>query len=226
MGYESIKLCRRKDYQTRIKEIVRIASMTIDSSIKFKASWEIKDNQVFTQNARKFIGEIKYQNEKYLAYYISKNKGNVYIRQILNDIQKAVEYNNILIFMENYNGLSKNNNFFMFGKKSTLIINPNNSNLEKMKLIQKMDLYEMIVKKYIGKEILLSNWQKADFMTNKEYIVLMPFLDTEKVYKLNIFFKNNKSNKRKIDIVTLKENRKIIEKILSNNNFNFIELEF
>ena len=225
MGYDYNRICRRKDYQNRVKEIVKIATLTLDSNIKFIPSWELKDNTIFTETARKFIGELIYQQKKYVAYYISKDKENVYIKQVINDIQKTIEYNNVIVFIENINTLNKSNRYFIFGKASTLIINVNKINLERMRYIQKADLYEVLKQIYENKEILLSNWKKADYMTeDKQYIFLMPFIDTEKLHKLNIFYNNNKISNRKIDILTLKENKRKIEEILSNNT-SIIELD-
>ena len=223
MGYDYNRICRRKDYQNRVKEIVKIATLTLDSNIKFIPSWELKDNAIFTETARKYIGELIYQQKKYVAYYISKDKENVYIKQVINDIQKTVEYNNVIVFIEDINILNKSNRYFIFGKASTLIVNK--TNLERMRYIQKADLYEVLKQIYENKEILLSNWKKADYMTeDKQYIFLMPFIDTDKLHKLNIFYNNNKISNRKIDILTLKENKTKIEEILSNNT-NIIELD-
>lgn len=225
MGYDYNRICRRKDYQNRVKEIVKIATLTLDSNIKFIPSWELKDNTIFTETAKKFIGELIYQQKKYVAYYISKDKENVYIKQVINDIQKTIEYNNVIVFIENINILNKSNRYFIFGKASTLIVNVNRTNLERMRYIQKSDLYEVLKQIYENKEILLSNWKKADYMTeDKQYIFLMPFIDTEKLHKLNIFYNNNKISNRKIDILTLKENKRKITEILTNNT-NIIELD-
>lgn len=226
IGYDYHNLCRRMDYQDRVKEISKIASLTLDSSMNFIASWELKDKSAFTEAGRKFIGELKYQNKNYLTYYISKNKGTVYIKQIINDIQKAVNYKNILVFLENLKPISKSNKYFIFGKENTLIVNVSKENLDKIRLFQKMDLYEIIKRIYKEKEVLLSNWNKADYMTeDKEYIILMPFLNTEKLHNLNIFYKNNQEIKRKIDILTLKENREKINEILTNRT-NIIDIDY
>lgn len=224
MGYEYYRICRRKDYQDRVKEIVKIATLTLDSNISFIPSWELKNNNIFTDTARKFVGELFYQQKKYIAYYISKGKETVYIRQVINDIQKAIGYNNIIIFMENMKILNKSNQYFIFGKDSNIIVKSNRNNFDKMRYFQKIDLYE-IIKQIYDKELLLSNWKKADYMTeDRRYILLMPFIDTEKLHKLNIFYNNNKMSNRKIDIITLKENKEKIEEILTNN-VNIIELD-
>lgn len=224
MGYEYYRICRRKDYQDRVKEIVKVATLTLDSNIEFTPSWEIKNNNIVTDTARKFVGELIYQQKKYIAYFISKGKETVYIRQVINDIQKAVGYNNIIVFLEDMKVLSKSNQYFIFGKSSTLIVNCNQKNLDKMRLFQKIDLYE-VIKKIYQEEILLSNWKKADYMTEgRQYILLMPFIDTEKLHGINIFYNNNKMSNRKIDIITLKENKGKIEEILTNK-VNIIEIE-
>lgn len=180
---------------------------------------------VFTDKGRKYIGELNYQNKKYIVYYISKVKQRVYISQIINDIEKAVDYKNVIIFVEDFRIVNKSNKHFMYGKDVMLIIKPKRENLDRMRLFQNKDVYEIIEKIYKGKEILLSNWEKADYMTNdKQYIILMPFIDTEKLHKLNAFYKDNKSSKRDIAILTLKENKHKINEILTNRT-NIIEID-
>ena len=78
---------------------------------------------------------------------------------------------------------------------------------------------------YKGKEILLSNWNKADFMTeDKKYIIFMPFIDTGKLHKLNIAYGDNKESKRNIDILTIKGNRSKINEMLVKST-NIIEID-
>ena len=224
IGYDYNYVCRNQEYIDRLNYISKIAAMTINSNIKFVPSWEIKDKMVYTDKARKFIGELHYKQKKYLAYYIEKNKKVVYISQIINDIQKAVDYEYIIIFIENFKIVNKNREFFMSGKDNTLIIKPNERNLEMMRLLQNKDMYDIIEKVYKRKEILLSNWKKADYMTeDKQYILMMPFLDIDKLHRLNIFYKNNKEVNRKIDILTFKENTKKINEMLTNRT-NIIEI--
>lgn len=225
MGYDYYKICRRQDYQYRVKEIVKIATLTIDSTIQFLPSWEMKNNNIHTEMGRKFIGELIYQEKDYITYYISKDKKRVYVSQTVSDIQKTIEYKNAIVFLEDIKMLNKSNQYFMFGKESTIIIKASKENLEKMRYFQKIDLYEILKQIYVGQEVLLSNWVKADYMTqDREYIILMPFIDTEKLHKLNIFYNNNKNTNRKIDIITLKENKEKIDEILTNRT-NIIEMD-
>ena len=223
-GYDYNFSCRRKEYVDRLNEVARIAALTIDSNIDFIASWNLKDNNVYTQTSRKYLGKLTYQLKDRMVYYISKDKQITYISQIINDIQKLIEYKDIIVFIENIKILN-NDKSFVFGKETTLIINPTIHNLSIMRKLEKIDIYQIVKKIYNDKEILLSNWKKADYMTeDRKYIILMPFIDTEKLHKLNLFYRNNQKINRKIDIITLKENKEIIEDILTNKT-NIIEID-
>jgi len=223
-GYNYSFTCRKKKYIDRLNEIARIAALTIDSNIEFIASWDLKDSSIYTQTSRKYLGKLKYQDKESIVYYISKEKHISYISQTINDIQKIMNYKNILIFIENMNILSEKQRF-AFGKDSTIIINPTKDNLTIFKELEAFDFYEIVKKIYSDKEILLSNWKKAEYMTeDRVYIVVMPFIDTEKINRLRIFYKNNPKVNRKIDIITLKENKEKIGEILTNKA-NIIELD-
>ena len=223
-GYDYNFSCRRKEYVDRLNEVARIAALTIDSNIDFIASWNLKDNNVYTQTSRKYLGKLTYQLKDRMVYYISKDKQITYISQIINDIQKLIEYKDIIVFIENIKILN-NDKSFVFGKETTLIINPTIHNLSIMRELEKIDIYQIVKQIYNDKEILLSNWKKADYMTeDRKYIILMPFIDTEKLHKLNLFYRNNQKINRKIDIITLKENKEIIEDILTNKS-NIIEID-
>ena len=217
LGYYYRNVCRKEKYQERVQEIMKIATLTLDSDIRFLTSWEIKDSNVFTEMGRTFIGLLNYYDRDYIAYYISKDKSFHYVRQVINDVNKNILYNKSVVFMEDFKNLNKSNKYFIFGKESTLIINPTKENLDKIRLFQEIDCYDILLQIYKGKEILLSNWNKADYMTEeKQYILFMPFIDTEKLHRLNIAFNNTKRINKKIDIVTLKENKEKIEEILTN----------
>ncbi len=225
LGFYYHNVCRKEKYQKRVQEIMKIATLTLDSDIRFLTSWEIKDSNVFTEMGRTFIGLLNYYNRDYIAYYISKDKSFHYVRQVINDVNKSIQYNKSVVFMEDLKNLNKSNKYFIFGKESTLIINPIKENLDRIRLLQEIDCYDILQQIYKGKEILLSNWAKADYMTEeKQYILFIPFIDTEKLHRLNIAFNNNEKLNRKIDIVTLKENKEKIEEILTNE-INIVELD-
>ncbi len=223
-GYDYSFYCRKKEYVDRLNEIARIATLTIDSSIDFIASWNLKDDSMLTQTSRKYLGKLTYQGKEIVVYYISKEKQISYISQIINDIKKITDYEDIIIFIENIDILN-NGQRFIFGKESTVIIKPTAKNLLIMRKLDEIDFYQITKQIYKNTEILLSNWENADYMTeDNKYIILMPFIDTEKLHRLNIFYNDNRNTNRRIDIITLKENKEKINEILTNKT-NIIEID-
>jgi len=226
LGYTSYNLCRNKDYQKRINDIIKIATLGFEENIEFIPSWELKEREVYTEFGRKYIGKLKYINRNYIVYYISSRNSPIYVKQIIADIEKTFLYKNVMIFLENFNMLNKKNEYFMIDDKEITIINPTEEKLKIMKLLNDIDIYDVIQEIYKGKEVLLSNWDKADYVTDdKQYVVSMPFIDTAKLHKLNISYKDNKEKNNKIDILTLKENKKKINEILKKPT-NIIEIDY
>ena len=223
-GYDYSFSCRSKEYIERVKQIAIVAGLTIDSNIDFVASWNIKGDTELTQASRKYLEKLIYQDKETLVYYISKDKAISYRSQIVNDIQKIIECENIIILLENMEMLNDNQKF-VFGKESTVIIKPTARNLLIMRKLEETDFYQITKQIYQNTEILLSNWENAEYMTeDNEYIVLMPFIDTEKLYRLNIFNRDIKNVKREISILTLKGNKEKINEILTNKT-NIIEID-
>jgi len=223
-GYDYNFPCRKKEYIERVNEVAIIAGLTINTDIDFIASWNVKDDDGYTDTSRKYIGKLIYKGKESIVYYISKDKKTVYIRQLLNDIQKIYEEKNIIVFLEDMNMLNEKQKF-VFNKESTYVIRPAYDNLSIIRKLLNADYYQIVKDIYDNKEILLSNWMKADYMTeDKIYIIIMPFIDTERVYKLNLFLKNNQNKSRKIDIITLKENKEKLNEILTNK-VNIIEID-
>lgn len=215
-GYDYSFNCRKSEYIERLEKIAKVASLTINSDIEFIASWELKDSSIFTETSRKYLGELSVLNEKRIVYYISKNKQISYISKIKNDIQKLINYSNIIIFIDNKKILERANEF-LFGKDSLVFIEANQENLDVLRILDKVDSHKIVTSIFLDKEILLSNWKLADYMTiDENYIVFMPFIDIERIYALNLFYNHNPNLINKISIVTLKDNQSYIEKDLSN----------
>lgn len=216
VGSNYIKNIKNESYMERLKHIASIATLSIDSKILFIPSWNIKEKDKYTETARRYIGKIVIENKEYLAYYISAKKEHVYIKQLLFDVNKSINYDDIIIFVENFDVVNKRYSNLSFGKKNTFIILNTYENKEMIKEIIKTNTHELLENMY-EKEILISNWEVADYMLDDgTYLIYMPFINTEKIEKINWFYKENTNVKRKIDILTLDENKKEIHKILCN----------
>ena len=93
VGQGYIKNIKNEAYMERLKAITSIATLSIDSTIKFEPSWLIKEKNIFTETARRYIGKLIIDHKEYLTYYVSKKKEVVYIKQLLFDINKSFNYN-------------------------------------------------------------------------------------------------------------------------------------
>ena len=225
MEYDNYNLCRNKNYQDRIKDITKIAMLSFEDDIKFTPSWELKESKVYTNFGRKYIGDLEIERNKYIVYYIANRNNSLYVKQTLTDVDKMLFNDKVIVFLEDFNRINKRNMYFMISHKSIQIINPTEENLELIQILKDIDIYDIVKEIYKGKEILLSNWNNADYMIEDEkYIVSMPFINTEKLYRLKIFFNSNERKDRKIDIITLKENKEKINEILEHK-VNIVELD-
>ena len=126
--------------------------------------------------------------------------------------------------MSNMNILKDGKNF-VFGKESTLIINPTPQNLSIMRKLENTENYSLLKQIYGNIEILLSDWRKAIYMKEDgTYIILMPFIDTEKLHSINVFYNSNKNQNKKIELLTLKENKDKVKEMLTKDT-KIIEID-
>ena len=224
VGSLYIKNIKNESYMERLKYIASIATITIDSDVKFISSWDIKEKDQYTETARRYIGKIILDNKEYLTYYLAPKKAHVYIKQMLFDINKVPDDSEIIIFVENFNNLNKKYSNLSFGKKNTFVILNSDENKNILKNYKKINVHELLENIY-DREVMISDWNKADFLLDKNnYIIFMPFLNTEKIDNINWYYRQNNDSQRKVDIITFKENEEVIKRILDYKcNIKYIE---
>ena len=204
-------------YVERIKNIANIGILEVNSDIKFIPSWDIKDKDIFTETTRRYIGLLTIDSKEYLSYYISSKKEQLYIKQLMFDIKKALKYDDIIIFVDRLDVISKKYHNLSFGKENTIIVLNDDYNKELLKKYYLQDTHEILENIY-NKEIFISNWKLADYMLeDNTYIINMPFINTEKLERINWFFKENEGIKRNIEIITTKSYKNKILEIINNN---------
>lgn len=205
IGKDYIKNTSNKSYMNRLKAISNIATITIDSDIEFIPSWKLKNKEIYTETARKFLGELCRKQKTYVVYYIASNKSLIYLKQIIFDINKTINYDNLIVFVDDYKIIIQMKSYFIFDKKHSYIIKNTNENKEILKKYNDIDFYDLI-KKIYNKPILISDWEYADYIAElNHFIIIMPFIDTTRISQINWFYKENTSTKKRIDVITLKE---------------------
>ena len=211
-----IKNIKNEAFMERLKNIARLATISIDSNVKFIPSWDMKEKNIYTETARKYLGKLKMENKEYLVYYISASKKHIYIKQLLFDIKKATNYNDIIIFVDKLDVINSKYSNMVFGKENTYIILNSNENKEIIKKYENINFHELLEIIY-EEEIMISNWELADYLLQDgTYIVNMLFINTEKLEKINWYYDENTNINKKIEIITLEENEEKIKEILNN----------
>ena len=217
VGQGYIKNIKNEAYMERLKAIASIATLSIDSNIKFEPSWLIKEKDIFTETARRYIGKIIIDNREYLAYYVSRKKEDVYIKQLLFDINKSFNYENIIIFVEDLSIICPKYSNFSFGKQNTIVIVNDNTNKRLINNYSNINWHEVLEIMY-NKELLISDWDKAAYLLDEnKYIIEMIFINTEKIEKLKWYYKENSDSLKKVEIITISENKEKIGEMVGDN---------
>ena len=218
-GKDYIKNKSNNSYMERLKGLSKIATITINSNIIINPSWLIKDKEIYTDMARKYLAELIVGYNKYLIYYISDKKEKKYIHQLVYDISKVLNYEQIIIFIEKFDNVIEELDNLIFGKLHTYLVINSKAHRNLIKNFANIEFYELVKSIYgENREILISDWKLADFIIDKNhYVKNMIFIDTEFLSEINWFYQENTDTKKKLDILTLDENVEIVRKIVSKN---------
>ncbi len=230
LGIEYIKLFnleytplnRNKKYYSRLLYISNLgAFFNKAKTVKFTPSFCIKDKEMFTIKARRFVGILEINRFDYLTYHISEEHDNRYLTSVIYDIQKEKKYKNIIVLINDKN--RANINDFSFGMNSVLLIEDNEKNREKLKYLHSVNCAKIIQEKYKNK-MFISEYNFCDYTDYKnKYINMFYFLDTEKINRIKYFLRENED--KNVDIVCSKDLEDELKKELPNCNYCVVDLE-
>ena len=216
------RLNRNKKYFTRLLYLSDIGAFYNNcNTVKFTPSFAMKDKEMFTITARRFIGILEINGIDYLSYCITKNHDNRYITSIVYDIQKEKKYKNIIVLVDDINRIDKEK--FSFGMNKVLVIDDNSDNREKLKYLHSINWAEIIRQKYKN-NIFLSEYNFCDYTDNKnKYINTFYFLDTEKINRIKYFLRENKD--KNVDIICNIDLENELKRELPNCNYCIVDME-
>lgn len=221
-GFEYTVLNRNQKYLPRLLYSSNLGAYYNKSkNVSFTPSFAIKDKEMFTVTARKFIGVFNISGIEYLAYYISQDRDNRYIKSVIYDIQKEHKYRNMIIFVDDIKRINIED--FAFGYNSVLILEDNEQNRKLLKTLHLIDWSKVIQKIYRNK-VFLAEYNFCDYTDNKnKYLSYFYFLDSEKINKIKYFLRENKN--KYADILCPKPLKAQIQKELPNANYYLLDLE-
>ena len=190
-------------------------------TINFIPSYDMKDKEIFTIKARRFIGILEINGTDYLTYHISKEHDKRYINSVIYDIQKEKKYKNIIILVNDPNRIKVND--FSFGMNRVLIIEDNEKNRDKLNNLHSIRWLDVINETYKD-NIFLAEYNFCDYTDYKnKYIALFYFLDTEKITRIQYFLRENKN--KNADIVCSKEIEQTIKQEIPNAHYIIVNLD-
>jgi hypothetical protein len=208
-NFEYNKRNRNEKYLLRLLYLSHLAAFYHNSTIiKFKPSFDIKDKECFTITARRFIGILNINGIEYLTYSITSEHDTKYIKSIIYDIQKEMNYQNIIVLVDDISRI--NIIEFTFGINQVLVIEDTEENREKLKYLHSVNWNKVLEENY-KTEVFLAEYNFCSYTDYKnKYISIFYFLDTEKINRIKYFLREN--NKKNMDIICsseLKERLKV-----------------
>ncbi len=221
-GFEYTKRNRNKKYLPRLLQLSNLGAFYNKCSIvTFIPSFAIKDKEMFTITARRFIGILEINGFEYLTYYITNKHDNRYIMSVIYDIQKEKRYKNIIILTDDMSRININD--FTFGMNEVLIIPDTLNNREKLKYLHSTNWQE-IFNKYYKNKVVLAEYSFCNYTDYKNtYISYFYFFDTEKINRIKQFLRENKN--KNADIICNTELEKEIKKELPTAKYIIVDLE-
>lgn len=221
-NFEYTPLNRNKKYFTRLSYISNLGAFYHKcKTVNFTPSFSMKDKEMFTVTARKFIGILDINGIEYLTYHIAEEHDIRYLNSVIYDIQKERKYKNIIVLINDINRI--NIDEFAFGNNEVLVIEDNEYNREHLKYLNSVNWSNVIRDYYKGK-VYLSEYNFCSYTDYKnKYISIFYFLDTEKINRIKHFLRENKN--KNADIICSFELKDLIKKELPNIHYTIVDLE-
>lgn len=221
-NFEYAPLNRNQKYFSRLLYLSNLGAFYHNcETVNFIPSFDIKDKEMFTITARKFIGILDVNGIEYLTYHISEDHDNKYQTSVIYDIQKEKKYKNIIVLVNDIKRINIAD--FSFGDNKVLIIEDTEINREHLKYLHSINWANAIRDCYNYK-VFLSEYNFCDYTDYKnKYISTFYFLDTEKISRIKYFLRENKN--KNADIICSSMLEQELRKELPTANFNILDLE-
>ncbi len=220
--FEYNRLNRNKKYLPRLLQLSSLGAFYNKcNTISFIPSFAMKDKEMFTITARRFIGTLKINGFEYLAYKITSEHDSKYVMSVIYDIQKEKKYKNIIILVDDISRININD--FTFGMNQVLILEDVLDNRERLKYLHSIN-WQRIINKYYKDKVVLAEYSFCDYTDYKNtYVSYFYFLDTEKINRIKQFLRESKN--KNADIICSAELEKEIKKELPTARFIIVNLE-
>lgn len=221
-NFEYTRRNRNKKYISRLLQLSNLGAFYNKCNLlTYTPSFSVKDKDMFTITARRFIGIFEINGFDYLVYKITSEHDNKYLMSVIYDIQKEKKYKNIIVLVDSLSRININD--FAFGMNKVLIIEDTPQNREKLKYLHSIN-WSKIVNKCYNNKIILSEYSFCDYIDYKNnYISCFYFLDTEKIIRIKQFLRENKN--KNANIICDRELETELKKEFPTVKYTIVNLE-
>lgn len=221
-NYQYNKRNRNKKYLSRLLQLSNIGAFYSKCElVTFTPSFNMKDREIYTVTARRFIGILEINGFEYLTYQITNEQDSKYTMSVVYDIQKEKYYKNIIILIDEPSKININD--FSFGMNQVLIVTDIIENREKLKYLHSVN-WTRIVNKYYRNKVVLGEYSFCDYTDYKKtYVAYFYFLDTEKITRIKQFLRENRN--KSIDIICDIQLKEKLKKEIPTARYITINLE-
>ncbi len=221
-NYQYNKRNRNKKYLSRLLQLSNIGAFYSKCElVTFTQSFNMKDREIYTVTARRFIGILEINGFEYLTYRITNEQDSKYTMSVVYDIQKEKHYKNIIILIDEPSKININD--FSFGMNQVLIVTDIIENREKLKYLHSVN-WTRIVNKYYRNKVVLGEYSFCDYTDYKKtYVAYFYFLDTEKITRIKQFLRENRN--KSIDIICDIQLKEKLKKEIPTARYITINLE-
>lgn len=221
-NYQYNKRNRNKKYLSRLLQLSNIGAFYSKCElVTFTPSFNMKDREIYTVTARRFIGILEINGFEYLTYRITNEQDSKYTMSVVYDIQKEKHYKNIIILIDEPSKININD--FSFGMNQVLIVTDIIENREKLKYLHSVN-WTRIVNKYYRNKVVLGEYSFCDYTDYKKtYVAYFYFLDTEKITRIKQFLRENRN--KSIDIICDIQLKEKLKKEIPTARYITINLE-
>lgn len=216
------KLNRNQKYMSRLQRLSSVGAFYHNcKTVEFTPSFAIKDKEIFTMTARRFIGILDINGIEYLTYQITKEHDDKYVFSVIYDIQKEKKYRNIIILVNDLERI--NTKQFAFGMNQVIIIEDTEDNREKLKYFNSIN-WSKVINDYYKNKVYLSEYNFCDYTDYKDkYISTFYFINTEKINRIKYILRENKN--KNVDIICGRGLEEQLKRELPTVNYITVDLE-
>ena len=217
LGVQIKEHCRNTNNIERLKVISDIAAFTkFSRTMNFIPSWSLKDRKSPTQDSRRYLGLLSFDQTLYTIYSLYGEKTDKYVTSLYYDLKKEREIYSSIIFTNDIDRIVYHKKKFLFCDSHLYLIKYNEFNKRIIRNYDKIRtcLFNDLSKRH---DIKYTNDWNMDFLVDGyKYVKLALFLDLNQLVGLRYTIQANSSRSETMFVACFEEDEKYVTHLVDN----------